>query len=240
VLLQSSLSPIEYIRVNDRLHSLAQAVRMSPRGYTGSALGSWSVSGFYHPIAGIDADTELSFQGVDVSVDTMSEADLLVGYTEPEQRRLKSMGYIDDRQEYTAVLGLFPPQRILCSIAYPGATEIRLLGYVVLHLASMLSGLVDCDGDPTFPAMDPARVDFDTEPRSLFAAPADLTAWRPTGPGRVFELHNTYQQDRTVLDLSSGKPAARLARWYRTIMDGAAFEHWLRTGLDDWLKTRVR
>ena len=49
---------------------------------------------------------------------------------------------------------------------------------------------------------------------------------RLTGQGQVVELHTTHD-NRQVPELVNGEISPGFARWYRSLVDAAYFQHWL-------------
>jgi len=239
VLLKHSLTVAERERVSALLRTLASDVGRTEDGYGHNGLGSWWLGGFRHPVFGLAPGVGLAPERVSVAADTMSEATLLERFDEERREYLTRVGLLDDREQYTSVLGFFPQQRLVCDVPHAGRVSIRLLGHVVVHLAAWLDGYVDCNNDPAFPPLHPERVDVEPVVSSLFMQGGGLTPRWPSGPGHVFEIYSTPYHGTYVQVASDGKTVSRIARTYSTIMDAEFFRRWFETGFEEWLDARV-
>ncbi len=242
VWLREPLTEAGYVRVGDRLRTLARQVGFSQEA-SGETIVSWTLIDFYLPVDGVEAGADIASVYVDVELeDGKSGLELLESYPEAQRPHLRAMGLLDDREQFEEALGFFPAQRLRCAALGKDRVPAALVGHVALHLAELLDGYIGLDGDPELPPIRPERVDFEPEGSKLFSFRRPPgTPLRPSGPGRVFEVYHTYALQRGVIEIVDGKEWNRLARWYRTIMDAEYFRHWFHEGgLDAWSSPRRR
>jgi hypothetical protein len=238
VLIRDPLGKADHTRVGALLQALAQHVwPPSGYGYADAGACSWTVAQIGHPVYGLSSDTDIESYQVEVAV--LDEAGalgcLLDGYPEEARAHLRSMGCLDDREQYLERLGYCPAQRLFCEALGYDRVPAALACHITLHLAELLDGWVDFSG--WLPPLRPDLVDFEPPGSKrhgdAYREPPG-TPLRLAGQGQIVELYTTHD-NREVPELVNGEIRPRFARWYRSLVDAAYFRHWLEHGgLDSW------